>query len=278
MFKFLKKSYPFNDDLNHNAKVILFISIVFFAFLYLFQPFDINAFENAEKLYLIAGIVVVTFLALSLNLMILPSIFPKLFISKKWNVKKEILWNIWILFTISGGNLLYYHMFGLLEFKFTLLLQIVLTAVLPTTFLITINQDRLRKKNLQSALELNKKLKENRELKSKIITFESEYGKENLEIKLSSLILIKSANNYIEVFWNENNQVKNQMIRSSMFKTEKLFKDYKFIFRSHRSFIVNIEYIIRIEGNSLGYKLFLENLDFPVPVSQKYTSKLKDLI
>ena len=34
----------------------------------------------------------------------------------------------------------------------------------------------------------------------------------------------------------------------------------------------------KIEGNSQGYKLFFENVTFPVPVSKGYIDKLKELI
>jgi len=43
-------------------------------------------------------------------------------------------------------------------------------------------------------------------------------------------------------------------------------------------YLANINYIDRIEGNSQGYRLFFENIDFPVPVSKNYAGKLTDLI
>lgn len=278
MFNFLKKPYPFNDDLRHNSKIIFFITIGIFVFLYVFQPLDIKSLAYNDKLYLIAGIVVITFFSLTLNLMILPSLFPKLFISKKWNIKKEIIWNLWGLMLLSFGNLMYYKFLGLLEFDFYTILQIVFIGIIPISLLITINQDRILRLNLKSAVELNNKLQEYKSIQSKMITFESDYGKEDLKIKVSSLILIKSANNYIEVFWQENGKTKSQMVRSSLIKVEKNLEEYKFIFKSHRSFIVNLDYIERIEGSSQGYKLFFNNIDFTVPVSQKYTNKLREMI
>ncbi|HCC29409.1 MAG TPA: hypothetical protein DEQ03_05040, partial [Marinilabiliales bacterium] len=71
---FLKKPYPFNDDLKRNTKLIFFISIGIFVFLLLFQPIDINALPSRQKIYLIMGLGIITFLSLSLNLLILPSL------------------------------------------------------------------------------------------------------------------------------------------------------------------------------------------------------------
>ncbi|MFW5721409.1 MAG: hypothetical protein ACOCWW_03405, partial [Bacteroidota bacterium] len=113
MFDFLNKPYPFNDDLKYNSKLIFFISIGVLGFLYLFQPLDVSLMDDKEKLYVVSGLAAITFLSLSLNLLILPSLFPGIFIKRVWNIKKEILWNLWILTTISVGYYLYYKLLGI---------------------------------------------------------------------------------------------------------------------------------------------------------------------
>jgi DNA-binding LytR/AlgR family response regulator len=90
--------------------------------------------------------------------------------------------------------------------------------------------------------------------------------------------LIRSANNYIEVFWKEGDSIKNQMVRCSMAYAEDILKEHKFIFKCHRSYLVNINYIDKIEGNSQGYKLYFEKVDFTVPVSKNSVTRLKELI
>jgi hypothetical protein len=79
MLKFLKKPYPFNDDLKHNAKVILFISLGVLAFLLIFQPIDISSWTKKEFAYLVIGIAISTFSVLSISLIVLPSLFQKFF-------------------------------------------------------------------------------------------------------------------------------------------------------------------------------------------------------
>jgi DNA-binding LytR/AlgR family response regulator len=59
---------------------------------------------------------------------------------------------------------------------------------------------------------------------------------------------------------------------------EEVVKEHKFIFKCHRSYMVNINYIDRFEGNSQGYRLFFENLSFPIPVSKNLVGKLQELI
>jgi hypothetical protein len=278
MWNVFNKPYPFNDDLKHNTKIIFFTSIGIFAFLFLFQPFDISSLTTKDKYYLMIGLSAVTFLSLSLNLLLIPSLFSKKFSSANWSVKKEILWNLWILFTILAGYFFLNNTLGVMKFGFNMVIELVLTAVIPITVLIIVNHNKILRSHVKLADELSKKLKENKLVQEKIIYFNSDYQKDSLAIKVSALLFIRSANNYIEVFWKEGEAIKNQMVRCSMVNAEELLKEHKFIFKCHRSFIININYIDRIEGNSQGYRLFFENINFPIPVSKNSIDKLQELI
>lgn len=278
MWKTFNKPYPFSDDLKHNSKIIFFTSTGVFIFLFLFQPFDIGLLPTKEKYYLMLGLAVVTFLSLSLNLLVIPSLFPKMFSSNKWNIKKEILWNLWMLFIILVGYFLLNNSLGVIKFGFNQVIKLVLTAVIPISVIIIANHNKMLRSHLKLADELSKKLKENKLIQEKIVHFNSDYQKDSLAIKVSSLLFIRSANNYIEVFWKEGEAIKNQMVRCSMVTAEETLKEHKFIFKCHRSFIVNINYIDKIEGNSQGYRLFFENITFPIPVSKNSVIKLKELI
>jgi len=278
MFKFLNKPYPFNDDLRYNSKLIFFISIGVLGFLYLFQPLDVSLMETKQQFYVVAGLGAITFLSLSLNLLILPSLFPGIFIKRIWNIKKEILWNLWSLTTISVSYYLYYKLLGVFDIDYKVIVSLIIIAIIPITGLIIVNRNRMLRLNLKMSEEINKKLEENKSIEEKLIHFDSDYVKDNLSIKVSLLILIRAANNYIEVFWKEGEKFKSQMIRTSLKNAEELLREHKFVFKCHRSFMVNINYIDKIEGTIQGYKIFLENLDFSIPVSKNFVYKLKELI
>jgi hypothetical protein len=278
MLNIFNKSYPFNDDLKYNSKVIFFISIGVFAFLWLFQPFEIGFLPVRQKYYLMMGFGFITFMTLSFYLLFIPSFFPKKFSSAVWSIKKEILWNSWILFTILVGYFFYTRWLGVMKFDFYTVIKLVLTATLPISILIIVNHNRMLRSHLKLADELNKKLKEHKLYQERIIHFVSDYQKDSLALKVSALIFIRSANNYIEVFWKEGDTIKNQMVRCSITSAEETVKEYKFIFKCHRSFLVNINCIERFEGNSQGYKLFFENISFSIPVSKNSAAKLKELI
>lgn len=278
MLKFLNKPYPFNDDLKHNTKIIFFISMGVFVFLFLFQPLQINELETKEKYFLVIGLGIITFLSLSLNLLILPSLFSNFLNGSSWNVKKEILWDLWILFTVGFGYFLYYKALGIMAFGFEMIITLVLIAIVPTSVLIVFNRNRMLRSNLKTANELNTKLREHKTIQDKLVHFISDYQKDNLSIKVSLILFIRSANNYIEVFWKENLAVKSQLVRCSLTKAEELLKDDKFIFKCHRSYLANVNHIEKIEGSQQGYRLFFDKVDSPVPVSKNYADKLKELI
>lgn len=280
MLKFLNKPYPFNDDLRHNTKIIFLISLGLFVFFFLFEPFEIQSLDTKEKIQIVLGIVLATFISLSINLLLLPSILHKLLTSEKWTVKKEILWNSWILFTIMISYVAYYQIveISIFDLSITTIFQILLMGLLPISILITINQERLLRTYKKTANELNKKIEEKKSIKNIIITIDSDYQKDSLTLKLISILNIRSAGNYIEVFWIEGNSVKKQMIRTSMNKAEVLFEKYEFIFKCHRSHLINTKNIEKIEGNYQGYRVFFKNMEDPIPVSRIYAKNLHDII
>ncbi len=279
MLKFLNKPYPFNDDLQYNAKLILFISMGVLLFLLFFQPIDIRSLSNKEIFYLIIGVAASTFLVLSFNLIILPSLFPKIFESRKWNIKREIIWNIWILLTISASDfIIYTKLLGVINISFIDVAKLILLGFLPVSAIIIVNHNRLLKAHLKSAQELTEQLLLNKQQKEKLIHFKSEYKKDELTIKPDDIILIKSSDNYIEIYYSGNQGVKKQIIRSTLKRAEETIHDIEYIFQCHRTYIINIHKVKEIQGNSQGYKLFFDNIEFQVPVSQKYINEFKKLI
>ncbi len=190
--------------------------------------------------------------------------------------KKEISWNLWLLLTISASDFIFYtSLLGVLKISFYDIAKILLLGILPVAVLIIINQERMLRSHLKSAQQLNKKLIESKNKKEKLIHFESDYKKDKLSIPSDSLIVIKSADNYIEIYYKSENIVKKQLIRYSLKKAIETVNGYEFILRCHRTFIININYIKEITGNSQGYKLFFDKIDFPVFVSQRYIASLK---
>lgn len=277
--KFYNKPYPFNEDLKHNAKIIFFISIGILGVLLIFQPIELSELSRKDVFYLTTGIAASTFLSLAINLIVLPSLFPKILNQKRWTIIREVFWNMWIVLTIMLSNFLFYtKLFGYFEIRFDTISKLLLLSVLPVSALITINQDRLLRSHLKSAKALNNKLSNEKDSNKILVTFHSNYKSDNLSIRIDSLILVRSASNYIEVFYKENGITKKQMVRCSVLSAEKAVKEFDFMLRCHRMYIVNLSLLNKVEGNSQGYRITLEGIDFPVLVSQKYIRNFKKIM
>jgi hypothetical protein len=277
--RFLNKPYPLNDDLKHNAKIVLFLSIGVFAFLSLFQPIGISAFSRKVIIYLVFGIAASLFVILTLNLIVLPSVFPRFFNSSRWNIKREIGWNLWMLLSISSCALLVYSkILGPTGIVFTDVLKVILIGSVPVALLIIINYNRMLRSNLKSAQLLNQKLTEKREQNRRLIHFVSEYKNDEITLNPESILAIKSADNYVDIYYEREGTPRRHTIRSTLNKAAATTENCGFLFRCHRSFIVNIHRITEVQGNSQGYTLYIENLDFPVPVSHMYIMEFKRLL
>jgi hypothetical protein len=281
MFKFLKRSYPFNDDLKYNTKIIFLISVLVFIFFVVFQPLELNKLSFDNKVVSFAGIFIVTFLSLSVNLLLVPTLFSSFLNSDRWVIWKEILWNIWMLFTISGGLVLYNNILGLSLFDLGVgtVIKILLLGTVPITFLISMNQDHLRKMYRKKAMELNQRIEEKHALPNTQVVFESEYQKDTLVLKVAQIVNVSSAGNYIEVFWlDEDQQLNKHMVRTSLQKAEQTLEKYTFIYKCHRSHLININHVEKVEGNYQGYRVYMDQSKIPIPISRNYISKFQDLI
>ena len=278
MLRFLKKSYPFNTDLIHNAKIIFFISVVFGFFMFFLQPFNIIEFSFKSRLTISGITATITFATLSFNLLVLPSYFSNIFMSEKWNIFKEIIWNTWMLAILVGSYFLYFQYAELGEFTGITFAKIILIAIVPISTLVFFNQNRLLKQNLNDAVDLNTKILSKLNSENDIILFESSYKKDSISLAVNTILLVKSAGNYIEVFWREKNKTNKQLVRMKFSETEEILKNYNFIFKCHRSFLINKNFVDKAKGNSQGLKVSLKKVDFLIPVSRPYVAKLKELI
>lgn len=279
MSQFFKKPNPYNEDLRQNVKLVFFIGLGVLGFLALFQPINLVPFTRNEIVYFVGGTSVTTFMVLVFNIIILPSLFPKLFFHKNKSFVRDLFWNIWILVSLSLVNLfLFIKIFGINALNFEVITQISLLGLIPLTVLVITNHFRSLRAQLRQEKALNQSLMKEKTNEVQFIHFESEYKSDNLIINPETIILIKAADNYIEVFYESEGIVKNQLIRSSLIKAEVLLSEYPHIIRTQRSFIVNVKQIKEIQNSADGYKLLFKSADLVAYVSQKYVTDFKKLI
>jgi len=264
----LLKPYPFLTD--NKLKIIISFTIGFFVslFLFLFKPFEFNTLTNRERLYyqIIYGIITTS--VILTNYFILPLIFPSFYKKDKWVIYKEVLSNFEIFFLIALLNWLiskfssFYHD----DSYFTLSFFIIATfsiGIMPLTFYILLEERIYAKKNRKSTTT-----------KNSILFIKGDSKKGNVTIPVENFLYIQSNKNYSNIYYVEKGKITSKTIRVSLNKLEKQLKDYSFIFRCHKSYIVNKNQVAKITGNSRGYKFEIKNdPKIQIPVSRKFSRK-----
>ena len=262
--KYLIQPYPVDLDIKRRILINLGIGI-FIVITFLF--INIIDTNSIYSILFIIGFGIITFTVTTINRIILPRLLPQVFIEEKWTVIKEAFLILLSISSIGFFNLIYVNIGGYIKFNIFTIIEAVGSAVIigiiPIIIVVLLQQNRLLKKYLYTANELNEAMQtsdfldENNNISSKQIIISSDSGKEELKLELNDILIIKSVENYVEIFWSESNSVKKMLIRSSLKKVNELLSINPIIFQCHRSFIINIKHIKRIIGNSQGYKLLM---------------------
>ena len=280
MLDFLNKSYPFNDDPKQNLRVILGISLGMFLFILFFQPIELKTTDFNNKLLIIAGFSSITFFSMVLALIIAPSVLPGLFLSGKWSLKRDIVLNACIWAMISLASTFYARYIGQTNITFYSVFIIVLLCFIPVVILIIVNRFEILKIKLQDALNPDKKPDKisAEENEHEEIEFESENKYERFNLLLNKIILLRSADNYVEIFWKEMGEIKKKLIRQTLLNTEHQFIKHPQIIRCHRTCLFNTNYVSKLNIYPQGYKLKLEYIEEEIPVSRQYILKVKEAL
>jgi hypothetical protein len=289
IWRFLKQPNPLDLNPRKDLKTSFLVGLFVFLFLLIFQPFGLSQTELKLRYLLIAGFGVVCFLVLLFNLLLIPRVLKKVFNEETWTLYKRNLWHLWIIFSIGLGNYLFACLFNVffdfyrLGFDLFLGFQLItfLIALFPIFFFDILNQNYLLKKNLKTAQEISARLRNSEPFPVDLSGFDqkivllSENERERYEIQASHLLCISSEGNYVEVYVLDE-KMKNVLIRNSLKSVEDQLRDYPFLFRCHRAYIVNIKKITKATGNAQGFKLILEGLEKKIPASRGYTKQLKE--
>tara|TARA_A100000171_G_scaffold51774_1_gene67230 strand:+ start:7241 stop:8035 length:795 start_codon:yes stop_codon:yes gene_type:complete len=257
----LKKPFPFDPLLKHHLLIALGLAIWIFLFLTLTEPLDTNELDGLEKLtylplYGLAGA--------SAYLLILPL---QTFLFQK-NKKSWTLWSELLFFSLM-------FLFGLLLSRTIYLYVVVPGAQNPYTlyyFFTSIYLPAIA--TIFPILAIGrwafgryfeKKLEDQK------IEIEGEGTYEGLRLQLNDLVSVKADDNYIEVSFLNNGNLKKQLIRNKLSNVETTIPE---LFRTHRSYLINPNHFQQFKMDSGKLNLLLSS-EIIVPVSKTYAEKVK---
>lgn len=281
-------------------------------FLSLFTPIGLN--EVPVPLLYVHTVIygVLCSVIMLLNSLVLPFLFPRAFEGEGWNVGKHIGFSLWMILTITLGNVAYsvwqFHFQVSLSTMITFWGTTLLIGIFPTTVLTLLQERRLLRRNIDAAHRISAHLHEsvphdsrasapsstekNGEKLSqhtiqkntlddfllsqptKRIVFEGASIKEYFEAPPDAIVCLQSNDNYVMIIALMGSELQTAMLRMTLKSAEERTSPYARIIRCHKSYIVNLDHVHDISGNAQGYKLHIPVLDFPVPVSRSYQDRV----
>lgn len=260
--------HPFHEEENRKNSIFNFFLISLFVagFLYTVRPFNMDyTGEDALLFSLIFGLITFTTILIydfSTRIILGDRIKGESFTLGKW-----ILITMGLILTIGICNylFLYFSYDRPIRYLWGMIYSTFLIGIFPLVFIGTISMVARERKNETIAEELN------------ILSIAKATDKEVLKIwgiDSACILYIESLQNYVRIWYIDNEELQNKMERATMKSIEQLVLSSTLI-RCHRSYIVNKSKVVDVKGNAQGLKLYLEHTTFVIPVSRSFIPAFK---
>lgn len=274
-----KIKIPLRDELGR----LFILSIGVFLFILFFQPFPLEQLDYNNRLLFVTGLGVIYFLVACIILIILPLSFPRWFKISEWESGPPFyLISLLLVFTVTAFAF-YIRYVGKSELSLYLMFKMVLVCLLPLIILLILYKNKSQKRVIDILQEQNKyylsRVRENDKIGlEEEIDIQSSSKSDKLSLKYKNILHIKSADNYIEIFYLENGLVEKRLIRNTLKNLESQLANQQLFIRCHRASIVNVMYIDKLVRSYSGYSLKMNYLEEKIPVSRQYLIQVKNVI
>ena len=233
-----------------------------FFFGYLFEPFDVYVPEHKMNYFLICFIH-----ALSPVIVLILFSFIKisLTIKDEWTIEKEILLIVVLLLFIGLTQFLIRDVLYMNSYNWSwyyLIEEIRNTFLVGTLFifiLMPLNFIRLNRKYIRKAKTINSFKTD------KNSSGEVQISNAEIDFDVKNMLFAKAEGNYVELYFKDGNKTLDRITIKGL---EAILRKEVFIVKTHRSYLVNINYIQNVSGNAQGYKIQLSHFSEKIPVSR----------
>lgn len=270
----VKNNFSFYNTSNYKFSLSFSLSIFFYCFIIFFLPFGVNNYNPNHQYTFVFFLEIFYFFVPLLGFSIFNEIIIRPFIIKNTSLKKIILWSIWTLFLLSTVIFITYNVLGNWHdfklnsyLKFLIQVSVVLLFPLVGTFFF------FRFRSLQYQIEHILTTKERFLDENQLIEFKGQGSKDQITLALSNFLYGKSQDNYVELYYLENAQLKKFLIRSPLGKLSKTIKN-SVIIRSHRSYMVNLWQVTAVKGGNHEMTLSIDHFNTTIPVSKSYQDSI----
>ncbi len=276
-----EKLRQFISLLKEDMGIIVSTSIGVFLFVLFFQPFPFERFDFNNKLLFVAGLGTIAFLIMAT----VRSVFPGLIREYDQDNKEVFLSSYlsgFLLMSITSVAFAFFLRYvGFINITFYIMFKVILICLALPVILRLYGQIKdlkqqnetliIEKKIIQKQIE-----KYEEDSLNKSIEFVSENIHENLKLRIADVAFIKSADNYVEIVYKEEDDFKKKLLRNTLKNIEQLIKQYSNFIRCHRICIVNTHYIEKLHRSYNNHWLSIQGYDERIPVSRQYLLKVKE--
>lgn len=288
IFKWLKKPYYFNEQLNFRLFVSFGMGTFVALFFAILKPLYINEFIENVPLYSFFCGIIVTVVLLFYFFFIVRS-FPSFFNKSSWNIGRHVSTVIFLMFLCSFSIWVYnqYTPYGFLEGDKSTLLELISyilrIGIFPLVVYLLIDEryatyhKNLILKEIKETQEIIPQKKRKKKYTNSKVTIYASNNKDYLSFDIKDIVYITSQANYASFFLkNDKGFIREKIVRTQLQKVEKELEKYTQIIRCHKSYIINTRFLQNITGNARGYYLQLQGIKKEIPVSRRF--KKKELI
>ena len=268
-------------------KAIVVPAAIIFLILGLLQPFGIGHLEtSAWSVAAVSALIAAG--ASTVSHLLLPALFPAWYDERRWTIGKETLHLSAMFLLIAFGVCLWVAWLAdirpSVRLFFIALLWVLVLSIFPTVLFMLWNQNLLLKRNLREARELDNTLSAHHkpaqaETPQPQATLALPNGtKDVVQLPAHRFRYAEAEGNYVKLHSlpEAGGSPTMQLVRITMKQAEENAAACPAIIRCHRAFLVNLEKVVKVDGNQQGYRLHLEGCKDEVPVSRAYAKKLRE--
>lgn len=263
---FLRKQIHFVTSTKRKILIGLILCIYLDFIVIFLKPFDTSQFVAEYKLLLLSGYGIGAFVVYTIQGKLENVLYFRL--GKRWMIHHELFFTL--LFCFFSGTVLYLYNRTIVNngLDYTLLtygrfLSITVLCMIPV-FVPPMVYLR------QKFGELIIPPPEN----SILLTGENK--NEILQLERQELLFIRAIENYVEIcFIDKNNKVISKTFRQTL---SNICGQVPFLEKCHRSYLVNVNRIKEISGNSQAAKISFGFSEKEIPLSKTYFKQIKDLV
>jgi DNA-binding LytR/AlgR family response regulator len=271
------------NRISEELGLLLSTSFGIFIFVLFFQPFTLNHFEFNNLLVFVAGLAAIVFLALVITRTVIPLILMNYGDVEEDNNVPAFLSGFIILVLTSLAFIFYLRYVGGVSMSFYNVIKVILICLIPVVSARLYDliselkqQNRILIQEKQTIQNQFEKLEE--DYLNKTIEFVSEYGSETISLVIADILLVKSADNYVEIIFKESGKPQKKLIRNTLKNVENQLRPYSNFLRCHRTCIVNTLHIEKFNKKYTSQWIKMQDYDEQIPVSRQYLLKLKEAL